>query len=576
VVYFEIFPWNQNFDTGIEIIDEQHKKLVDLVNKLAAHLANYSEDIVLNDIFDELTNYTHYHFESEQNIWDEYFADDEWSTIHDKTHDSFIDKIIAIKNDTKERSLDDVVYEIVSFLAEWLAYHILDTDKRYSIAVKQMMDGISMQDAKAYADEEMSGSMKTIVSTVLNMYNTLSTRTLDLMREKVLRQEAEKALIKAKQDAEKATTAKSEFLANMSHEIRTPLNAITGFVNILKDEDIGEKSLEYVNIIDRSSNSLLMIIEDILDFSKIESGKLNIDKIYFDPYDEFKIITDLFGGQCSQKGIIFNLNIDKTIPDAIESDPLRIKQVISNLLSNAIKFTNSQQNIFVNISYEDEILKISVKDEGKGIAENKLCHIFDAFTQEENSTTREYGGTGLGLAISSELVKLLGGELKVKSKLGFGSEFYFSIPAKQGDKISQNSSVLTDDFKFNNQRILLAEDNLANQVFMKVILKKMNLDFEIANNGQEVLDMFKNSKYDVILMDENMPQMNGIEATKRIIEYEKENALTHTPIIALTANALKGDKERLLNIGMDEYLTKPLDKNKLKKILSKFLTSSIA
>lgn len=214
--------------------------------------------------------------------------------------------------------------------------------------------------------------------------------------------------------ANSANNAKSEFLANMSHEIRTPLNAILGFVDLLKDESKGRKSLEYVEIIDKSSKNLLQIIEDILDFSKIESGKIDIDKIDFNARDEFEIVTHLFEAKCSEKNINLSIVIDDNVPQTINTDPLRIKQVLLNLLSNAIKFTNNGKNIAIAIKYIDNHLHISVKDEGKGISEDKLERIFESFVQEDSSTTREYGGTGLGLSISCELVKLLGGVLKVK------------------------------------------------------------------------------------------------------------------------------------------------------------------
>ena len=378
---------------------------------------------------------------------------------------------------------------------------------------------------------------------------------------------------------EKANKVKSEFLANMSHEIRTPLNAILGFIDLLKEENKGRKSNQYVSIIDDSSKSLLKIIEDILDFSKIENGKLDIDMVDFHAKSEFEMIAHLFDARCLQKNISLAINIDKNLPQNIYSDPFRIKQILSNLLSNAIKFTPEGKNIIVDINYKDNLLNISVKDEGIGISHDKRKHIFEAFSQEDNSTTRNYDGTGLGLTISSELVKLLGGELKLKSEVGLGSEFYFSIPVRVGKDIKID---IADETKLDsyNKTILLVEDNKANQKFMKVLLKKMDLEFEIANDGLEAIDMFmkscsnkddKTSKYDAILMDENMPNLNGIEATKHILEYEKKYSLKHTPIIALTANALKGDRERFLEAGMDEYMTKPVNKKKLEEILVKFL-----
>jgi len=404
----------------------------------------------------------------------------------------------------------------------------------------------------------------TIVAETLNsMVNSLN------KKDKRNREQNEKLLI-ANEKATHSVKAKSEFLANMSHEIRTPLNAILGFIDLLKEENIGKKSITYINIIDNSSKGLLKIIEDILDFSKIESGKLEIDKIDFNTKEEFEIITHLFLAKCSENNITLTLNLDENLPKSINTDPLRIKQVISNLLSNAIKFTSEHKKIVVTINYTNSYLNVSVKDEGKGIAKDKLLHIFESFSQEDSSTTREYGGTGLGLTISSELVKLLGGELKVKSELDVGSEFYFSIPVTIAKDV-ESTKEFNEDITFKGEKILLVEDNKANQMFMGIILNELELEVEIANDGIESVEMFKQNSYDLILMDENMPNMDGIEATQQILNIESQNKLSHTPIIALTANALKGDREKFLNAGMDEYLTKPIDKRQIAKALREFL-----
>jgi signal transduction histidine kinase/CheY-like chemotaxis protein len=373
-----------------------------------------------------------------------------------------------------------------------------------------------------------------------------------------------------KDKAINATNSKSEFLANMSHEIRTPLNAILGFIGILKNENNNPESYKYLTIIEQASKSLSQIVDDILDFSKIESGKLEIEKVDFDSKKELELIIHLFEAKCLEKDIKLIINIDPMMPQYINTDPFRVKQIISNLLSNAVKFTDAGKKIYVVIDYKEGNLHVSVKDEGKGIAEEKLEHIFEAFSQEDNSTTRKYGGTGLGLSISSELARLLGGDIKVKSTLGYGSEFYFYIPVAIGKEIKVKDEVLISR-DFSNSKILLVEDNKANQMFMKVIFKKMNVDYEIAQDGLEAIVMFKRSSYDIVLMDENMPNMNGIEATKHILEYERQNTLKHTPIVALTANALKDDRERFLSAGMDDYLTKPLDKNKLLEVFDRFI-----
>ncbi len=451
---------------------------------------------------------------------------------------------------------------IVTFLvAVIIATNINNSLRKISKAILTLSDGSIelFKPIRINGENEFGAIAKTLNSMVKSLNE----------KDKINHKQNEE-LLEANQKALQSVKAKAEFLANMSHEIRTPLNAVLGFVDLLKEESRGRKSLKYVEIISSSSKSLLKIIEDILDFSKIESGKLNIDKIDFNTKAEFEVITYLFSAKCSQNNINLSLVCDENMPQVINTDPLRVKQIISNLLSNAIKFSKEGKNIIVDINYRDNLLNISVKDEGKGIAQDKLSHIFESFSQEDSSTTREFGGTGLGLSISSELVKLLGGELKVKSEVGVGSEFYFSIPITIGKKLFSTNENFKD-ITFEDKKILLVEDNKANQMFMKVILKKLTLKFDIANDGLEAVEAFKINEYDAILMDENMPNLNGIEATKLIRLLEKEQNLKHTPIIALTANALKGDREKFLEAGMDEYLTKPIDKKRLTEILENFL-----
>lgn len=412
--------------------------------------------------------------------------------------------------------------------------------------------------------EEIDALLSTIPITY-NQQNAVLGTITDITNIKAFQKELENQ----RNIADAATKAMSDFLANMSHEIRTPLNAILGFIDILKERVDGKENLKYLNIIDKSSNSLLGVINDILDFSKIQNGKIELEYIDFDPKDEFKSMAYLFDARAKEKKINFEVDIE-SLPNTLNSDILRIKQVILNLLSNAMKFTPEGKTVRLSIRYDNESLSVSIKDEGIGICDSKLSTIFESFSQENSSTTRKYGGTGLGLSISKELVILLKGDLQVKSTIGLGSEFYFSIPAKLGDKIKQTKPV-SKTLQFDQQKVLLVEDNHANQMFMKVILKKMNLSFDIAGDGLDAVEMFKKEKYDIILMDENMPNMNGIEAAQIILELEKEDHLTHTPIVALTANALKGDRERFLEAGMDDYLTKPVNKIKLANVIEELI-----
>ena len=368
-------------------------------------------------------------------------------------------------------------------------------------------------------------------------------------------------LIQQMEEIKSLAKVKSEFLANMSHEIRTPLNAILGLIKMMKDEDDG-KFKKYLDIIDSSGKTLLTVINDILDISKIEAGKMNIEHTTFNS-DEIAYVVELFEEKAKERDIKFTKKLEN-IPKYLNSDINRIKQVLSNLLSNAIKFTPENGNIDITIEYKKGMLYAEVKDNGIGIPENKLNTIFDAFNQADTSTTRKYGGTGLGLTISYKLIKMLNGELKVESKEGKGSCFYFKIPIKKGDKGEnkiENNNTIKEETK-----ILLAEDNPANQMFMKVLFKKLNINYEIANNGKEVVEKYKQGGFNLILMDINMPIMGGVEATEIIREIDKQ-----IPIIALTASILDDEKKIYKKVGMNEALAKPLDVKKLKEVFQKYL-----
>ena len=374
-------------------------------------------------------------------------------------------------------------------------------------------------------------------------------------------------IIKAKEKAQMAEKAKEMFLANMSHEIRTPLNAILGFTQLLdKKENLDEESKKYISIINSSASTLLKIINDILDLSKIESEGISIEIKEFEPNKVFFDLASLFLAKAKEKNINYKIEMDK-LPNCIRSDEHRIKQVLANLIGNAIKFTKEGGEVIVSIKVlrEDEKkvkIRFSVKDSGIGIPKDKQKEIFKAFTQADRRITREFGGTGLGLTISSKIVEKLGGKIELISEVGKGSEFYFVLVF---EKCNQVKTTHKEKNKKYNAKVLIAEDDKFNQEFIKAILKEWGIYYDIASDGEEAVRKVKDNNYDLIFLDINMPKMSGIEALKEI------KKITSIPVVALTANAFKDDVKRYFKAGFDDYLSKPIKLEELRKIFDKYI-----
>jgi len=516
------------------------------------------------------------------------------------------------------------------------------------------------------------------------------------------------------ENAKEASEAKSMFLANMSHEIRTPLNGIVGFTELLKDTDLQDEQREFIDIIEKSSENLLEIINNILDLSKIESNKLEIEEIVFNPIEEFDSAVEVYAVRASEKHIDLGCFIDPELERPIKGDPTKIKEIVINLLSNAVKFTSSGGSINVDIRRVEidepnrTRIRFSVEDSGIGVTAEQKANIFEAFGQADVSTSRKYGGTGLGLTISSRFVELMGGKLDLESEPGHGTTFFFELEFEEIETLNEsisgtfsyiNALILESDTKtkrqeiylkqyldfygvsyttfkdiselqklerqinydmlfvdfdytneagveefsktqeelilitksyymkkidslgleifkvmyepmngtkiknvlesfdlesFNNKKAqkirhkkfdaqtskfkakaLVAEDNIINQKLIRRTLEDLGLEITLANNGLEAFEKRKNGTFDVIFMDIQMPVLDGMEATQEILDYEEDENVPHIPIIALTANALKGDRERFMDAGMDEYTTKPLVRAELTSLLNHFLSDKI-
>jgi signal transduction histidine kinase/CheY-like chemotaxis protein len=368
------------------------------------------------------------------------------------------------------------------------------------------------------------------------------------------RKEFEKQLEESRQKAEESLETRKLFLANISHEIRTPISAISGMSGILADTEISETQKQYVNAIQSSSKSLMVIVNDILDMSKLESGKFSAE---FIPFELRSILDPLYTTyllKTDEKGIAFSVEYPNDMPQWLFGDPTRLGQILNNLISNAIKFTDTGK-VTLKITFEKKgkhnEFSFSVTDTGIGIDQEKLKTIFEFFSQEDNTITRRFGGTGLGLAISKSIAELLGGEITVESEKNVGSTFKFCLNMPEAKVQLKNEAI--DQSDLTGKNILIVEDNELNRFLAVTILKKWNANIHIAVNGEEAVKAVSNLKIDIVLMDIQMPVMDGVAAAKAIRNELKSNI----PIIALTANALESEKEKCWQAGMNDYITKP-------------------
>ncbi len=386
-------------------------------------------------------------------------------------------------------------------------------------------------------------------------------------------------LIEARDIAQKATSAKSEFLSKISHEIRTPLNAIIGLTNILMNEDHNNSQAHYLNSMKYSADSLLGIINEVLDFSKIEAGKITFESIPFNFRHLMQGVQQTFEFRANELGITLKTLPDPGIPRILEGDRVKLNQIFLNLVGNAMKFT-SEGHIHIIIELLDKAdnnlkIRFTVEDTGIGIAEDKIDKVFESFSQEGDDTTRKYGGTGLGLTITKKFIEGQGGNIWVESEQGKGSRFIFEMPFKfdpnHKENSDRNASWSKDLSVVEGKKILVAEDNLMNQLVLQKMLEKFEPELDMVSNGQLALEKLRVKEYDLVFLDVQMPIKDGIRTIEEWRDYEANKLSDRTAVVALTADAFAESKQKALEAGMDDFLSKPIEISELRRVLGKFL-----
>ncbi len=454
---------------------------------------------------------------------------------------------------------------VALFLARGMAHRVIAPVQRLSDAMHEVAGGGSFEPIEVKAQDEL---FRSLTSSFNHLLGTLGEREKDLKG-------AMRDLESARDAANAANVLKTHFLANMSHEIRTPLNGVLAMAEVMSMGELEPPQRERLGVIRQSGSLLLAVLNDVLDLSKIEAGKLTLVKEDFDLAPSLSATVESFGVLARNKGLDFKMSISDEALGWWRGDADRLRQIVGNLISNAVKFTpHGSVSAAVDVSPDVGALRLIVRDSGVGISPEKLPALFEKFTQADNSATRRFGGTGLGLAICRELTQMMGGSIDVESLEGQGSVFTVELPLNRGHAASDAVADVVSAARDGNLRLLAAEDNPTNQHVLAAVMESLGIDIDIVGDGRQAVDAWKVGGYDLILMDIQMPVMDGIDAAREIRELEATEGRRRTPIVALTANALTYQVAEYLAAGMDDHVAKPIEIAKLYEAISGALTAA--
>ena len=570
----DVFPWTASFETGIAEIDEQHRGLVSLLNVLVNHLAFQSDAPTRSRVFDDLKAYAVNHFRTEERVWHEQLGGDSWEAEHLAEHADFTARVQALSPADLQRPFDDVVADIITFLTHWLAIHILESDRRLAMAVQARRSGLSVDRAKIVAERAMSGSSRALVDALMQMYDRLAARTVQLAREFSLRLDSEEQARRAREQAAATGRQRAMLLDGMGHEIRAPLGVITGMVRELRASGASAEHEQRLSEIDAAAGQLLAILNGILDLARIEAGRFDLDAVALRPGPVVTDVISMLTERARDCGIELRAELPADTGDLL-GDPLRLRQSLLALAMHALRaLPGGGLTLGCQVENESELgllVRFTVEDPHGRLDPQVLERQFACCDPEAAGSDPPGPGTDVGLAVTRRLARLMLGDAGAIATPAGGSLLWFSARLPRVEPTARAAAPPGPLHAHAGARILVVEDNDLNLELALALLEPYGLVLDTAADGAQALAKLAAAPYDLILMDMQMPVMDGLEATRRIRQMTQR---ADVPIVAMTANAFAEDRERCRLAGMDDFVVKPVDPKLLYATVSRWLSAA--